>query len=303
MKITFLGTAASIPTKKRNLSAIILEYMGELFLFDCGEGTLRQMMIADINFMNINNIFISHIHADHIFGMGGLIQSMNFLERKKVLNIYGGVGIKEVVDKILSTGNFVLGSFEIKVHELQPKDTAIDEKKYSIKCFKTCHMRGSLGYIFEEKEKRKFLKEKALKLGIPEGPLFSKLQNGETIKIGEKIISPEDVLEKPQKGRKIVYTGDTTPCDEIIEASKDCDLLIHDATYSKEDKDIIKDHGHSTIEDAAKTAKKANAKKLYLTHISQRYINKEQLEKEARDIFKNSYIAEDFMTVKIEKKW
>lgn len=305
MKITFLGTAASIPTKKRNLSAIALEYLGELFLFDCGEGTLRQMMISDINFMNINHIFITHMHADHILGIGGLIQSMDFLERKKVLNIHGGFGIKEVMNKILSTGNFILDSFELKVHELNPEETvmALDEKKYAVKCFKTLHSKGSLGYVFEEKEKRKFLKEKALKLGIPEGPLYSKLQDGETIKTGGKTITPEDVLEKPQKGRKIVYTGDTIPCREIIEASKDCDLLIHDSTYSEADKELIKDHGHSTAEEAAKTAKKANAKKLYLTHISQRYANKEPLEKEAQSIFKNSYIAEDFTTIKIEKKW
>lgn len=302
MEITFLGTAASIPTKKRSLSSIVLEYMGEPFLFDCGEGTLRQMMIADINFMNINNIFITHMHADHILGLGGLIQSMDFLERKRVLHIYGGSGMKEVMDKILTTGNFILDSFRINVHEIS-EGIVLEEKKYAVECFKTLHSKSSLGYIFEEKEKRTFIKEKAIALGIPEGRLYAELQNGESIEFNGKTITPDEVLEEAKKGRKIVYTGDTMPCIEVEEASKDADMLIHDSTYSETDKEKIKDHGHSTAEEAAQTAKKAGAKKLYMTHISQRYANKKMLEQEAQKIFRNSYVAEDFTKVRIEKKW
>ncbi|MFN3527559.1 MAG: ribonuclease Z, partial [Candidatus Altarchaeaceae archaeon] len=157
----------------------------------------------------------------------------------------------------------------------------------------------SYGYVFEEKEKRKFLKEKALALGIPEGPLYSKLQRGETINFKGKIITPDEVLSDPIKGRKIVYTGDTIPCENVIKFSKDADVLIFDSSYSHQDIEKVSDHLHSTASQAAEIALKANVKSLYLVHISQRYKNTKILEEEARKIFKNTYVAKDFLTVKI----
>jgi len=228
MQIIFLGTGGSIPTRERGLSSLIIEYLNQLYLFDCGEGTLRQMMKYStknnkLNFMDIDNVFITHFHADHILGLGGLIHSMNFLERKKELNIYGGKGIKDVVEKILmvnsNNNQITLRNFKINIHQVS-EGLIFEEEKFKIYSFKTLHTEESFGYVFEEKEKRKFIKEKALALGIPESRLYSELQRGKTINFKGKIITPDDVLSEPIKGRKVVYTGDTMPCENVIKFSQ-----------------------------------------------------------------------------------
>ena len=299
MEIIFLGTAGAMPTEKRNLSGILLEYMEEYLLFDCGEGTQRQMRIAGINFMRIENIFITHLHADHFLGLGGLIQSMDFLERRRPLNIYGPVGLKDTMHHMLSMGTFKLDSLEVHVYEIN--DTIVLKgNRYTVSCTRTDHTPNSLAYCFEEDPKRKFLKDKALDLGVPEGRLFSRLQKGEEVEVGERTIRADDVLSEPIHGRKVVYTGDTRICDNVINMARDADLLIHDGTFSDEEIDKVKKAGHSTAKQAAEVAKKANVKLLYITHISQRYPNPKPLEKEAREVFAESYIAEDFMRVKVK---
>jgi len=300
MEIVFLGTAGAIPTEKRSLSAVFLDYMGEYFLFDCGEGTQRQMRIAKINFMKINNVFITHLHADHFMGLPGLMQSMDFLKRTKPLEIYGPIGLAKTVDHMLSLGTFVPDHLEIHVHEIMP-GVLIKGERYTISCVNTIHTGNSLGYCFQEEEKRKFLKAKALALGIPEGKLFSALQKGKSVEHKGKKYSPDQVLAPPIPGRKFIYTGDTKPSKQVTEMSAGADILIHDGTYSKEDEDRIEDVEHTTAAQAAEIAKKAKVKKLYLTHISQRYPDASILEKEARKIFPESYVAEDFMRIKIEK--
>lgn len=297
-----------MPTKDRGLPAVLIEYLNELFLFDCGEGTLRQIMICSskrngknkgknekINFMNINKIFITHFHADHIAGLIGIMNTMNFLERRSNMEIYGGKGISNLIKNLPVPKDAM--QF-IKIYEIS-EGQVVEGKGYKIIPFKTQHISESFGFVFEEKEKRKFLKEKAIALGIPEGKLYSKLQNGESINLDGKIIGPEDVLSESIKGRKIVYTGDTMPCENTIKFADDCDILIHDSTYSNIDIDKISDHGHTTALQAAEIAKKANAKSLFLIHISQRYANSKILEDEARKVFENSCVVEDFMSVQI----
>ncbi|RLI92778.1 MAG: ribonuclease Z [Candidatus Altiarchaeales archaeon] len=300
MEIIFLGTAGSIPTKERNLSAILIEYMNEYFLFDCGEGTQRQMRFADINFMRIDNIFITHLHADHFLGLGGLIQSMDFLERTRELNIYGPEGMKETMEHMLSMGTFILDSLRINVHEVS-EGLVLKNERYKITCVKTEHTQNSLAYCFEESPKRKFLRSRAIELGIPEGRLFSKLQRGETIEFNGRRITPDQVLSDPIPGRKVVYTGDTRPSERIVEFARNADILIHDSTLSFEDLNTERKIDHSSAREAAEIAKKANVKKLYLTHISQRYPDATKLEAEAREVFPESYVAEDLMRVKIKK--
>jgi len=304
MKVIFLGSGGSVPTKERGMPSVLIEYMNELFLFDCGEGTLRQIMIYSskngknkekINFMHINKIFISHFHADHIGGLIGIINTTNFFERKDPLEIYGGKGIEAIIRKLPIPNNAM--QF-VKTHEIS-ENSIIEGERYKIIPFKTIHAPESFGFVFEEKEKRKFLKEKAIALGIPEGKLYSKLQKGESINFNGKIITPDMVLSEPVKGRKIVYTGDTCPCENTIKFANDCDMLIHDSTYSNADIDKISDYGHTTALQAAEIAKKANAKSLFLIHISQRYTNPKILEDEAKKIFENSFVVHDFMTVKI----
>ncbi len=300
MELTFLGTSGAVPTRKRNLPSLLVEYLNECSLFDCGEGTQRQMLMTKINFMRIDHIFISHLHADHFLGLGGLIQSMNFLDRKKILEIYGPRGMKETMEHMLSMGTFTLSSFQLKVHEVN-EGLVMEGEKYKIFAKKNVHTPQSLAYSFEEKPKRKFLKSKALKLGIPEGKLFSKLQKGQEVKYKGKKFSPEQVLSKPIPGRKLVYSGDTRPCEKLIKFFKGADVLIHDATFSQEEEDKAKETGHSTAQEAAQIAKKAKVKKLFLTHISQRYPDAKNLETEAREIFPETYLAKDFQRIKVER--
>ncbi|OYT39179.1 MAG: ribonuclease Z [Candidatus Altiarchaeales archaeon ex4484_43] len=300
MELVFLGTSGCVPTRERNLSCILLEYLGEYFLFDCGEGSQRQMRFAGINFMRIDKVFITHLHADHFLGLGGMIQSMDFLERTRPLDIYGPRGLKKTMEHMLSMGTFKMDSMSVRVHEIKP-GLVIEGNRYKITCARTEHTENSLAYCFEEKPKRRFLKKRALELGVPEGRLFSKLQRGETVEIKGRKITPDQVLTKPIPGRKVVYTGDTRVCENIIKLAENADVLIHDGTFSHEELEKVAKAGHSTVKQAAEVAKKANVKRLFLTHISQRYTDPKKLEREAREIFPESYIAEDLMRIKIEK--
>jgi ribonuclease Z len=302
MQITFLGTSGCIPTEKRGLPAVHVDYLGEPMLFDCGEGTQRQMRFAGLNFMNIDNIYITHLHADHFFGLGGMIQSMDFLERTRPLTIHGPRGTKDAVDRILTTGSFVLDHLAVNVNETDGGQVYKGDR-YTITAAHTNHTRNSLAYCFTEDPHRKFQKQTALDLGVPESRLFSKLQNGETVEVKGKKITPDMVLSDPIPGRKLVYSGDTRPCQAVAELAKDADVLIHESMFSHEDLENTLDAAHSTTKQAAEIAKNAGAKRLYLIHISQRYTEPEKLQAEAREIFPETYVAEDFMKVAVAKHW
>ena len=302
MEITFLGTSGTIPTEKRGLPAVHLNYLGEPMLFDCGEGTQRQMRLAGLNFMNVDNVYLTHLHADHFLGLGGMLQSMDFLERKTPLTIHGPPGTKETIEKLLSLGTFQLDYLIVNTNEVG-EGLVYRGERYTVTCAKTAHTRNSVAYCFTEDPHRKFDKPKALKLGVPESRLFSKLQNGESVEVKGRTITPDMVLMDPIPGRKVVYTGDTRPCRAVEELAKGADVLIHECMFSHEDLEDVKDMAHSTTKQAAEIAKKAGVKRLHLTHISQRYTEPEKLQAEAREVFPESYIAEDFMKVKVDKHW
>ncbi len=300
LRITFLGTGGSTPTPNRNPSAIAVNREGELMLFDCGEGTQRQMMRAKTG-MTINSIFITHFHADHVLGIPGLLQTMALQGRERPLEIYGPRHVDKFLYHLLSLG-YAGRSFEVKAIELRPGDV-VRRAKYVIRAIKTLHNVTSIGYVLEEDMRPgRFNRERAIELGIKPGPLFSKLQSGHSISVNGKEIRPEQVLGPPRPGRKIVYTGDTRPCESVIEASKDADLLIHDSTLSEETKEYAIDYMHSTALEAAEVAKKASVRKLILTHISARYSDlgsASKLEEEARRVFENSEVARELMTVEV----
>jgi ribonuclease Z len=190
----------------------------------------------------------------------------------------------------------------VKVNEAD-EGLVCEGGRYTITAAHTDHTRNSIAYCFTENQHRRFNKQKALELGVPEGRLFSRLQNGETIEVNGKTITPDQVLSNPILGRKIVYTGDTRPCDAVVKLAEDADLLIHESMFIHEDLENTKDAAHSTAKQAAEVALKAGVKKLYLTHISQRYPETDKLLQEAREIFPETYIAEDFMKIKIPKHW
>ncbi|UTB33331.1 MAG: ribonuclease Z [Methanobacterium sp. ERen5] len=299
MEIIFLGTSSAIPTNNRNHSALALKAFGEIILFDCGEGTQRQMTRARLSPMKIDRIFVTHFHGDHILGIPGLIQSMAFRGRRDTLEIYGPPGIKELLNSMKKLGYFAL-SFNIAVHEIQ-EGTVLEEDDFKISAQLMKHSVENYAYCIEEKRAPKFIKEKALKLGIKPGPAYGKLQSGLPVKIGNKIIKPEEVLGEKRRGRKLVYSGDTLACEEMVDFSKDADVLIHESTFNNSHKEKAFETGHSTAEMAADIAKKAGVKKLVVTHISTRYKDVKTLEMEAVTVFEDSVVAEDLMRLEVEQ--
>lgn len=298
LRITFLGTGGTLPTPNRNPSAILINREGELMLFDCGEGTQQQMMRAKTG-MKVNSVFITHFHADHFLGIPGLIQTMSFNGRTEPLDIYGPAWTKQMVKLLIELGYYKL-EFKINAHELEDGEV-IDKGDYHIKAVGTDHGIPSLGYVLEEKRRTgRFNREKAIELGIPVGPLFSRLQKGEAVTINGRTILPSQVVGKSRPGRKIVYSGDTRPCESIEKASAGADLLIHDGTLAEELKDWAVETKHSTAKEAALLAKKAKVKQLILTHISSRYSEStELLYHDAKSVFENVKIAEELMEIEI----
>ena len=298
MEITFLGTSSAVHSYDRSHPSIALKAFGEVMLFDCGEGTQRQLIYARISPMKISEIFISHYHGDHILGLPGLIQSMGFRGRENKLTLYGPKGIDKIKNAIFDL-NFDKIDFPIEFIEIG-SETLIDNEEYVIKSQEVHHNIPALAYSIEEKKKPRFLRQKAIDLGVPVGPDFGRLHDGEEIEIDGRIIKPEQVLGPPRKGIKITYSGDTQPCSELTEFAKDSTLLIHESTYLSEDKDRAELHGHSTCTDAAKTAAESNSKELVLTHISTRYQNPKEMLDEAKEIFENTRLAKDLMKIKLQ---
>ncbi|ATZ61818.2 MAG: ribonuclease Z [Methanosarcinales archaeon Met12] len=297
LKITFLGTGGTMPTTSRSSSAIMIDRKGELLLFDCGEGAQRQMMKAKTGMINLTSIFITHYHGDHFLGIPGLIQTMSFQGRTEPLHIYGPAWTHQFVKMLTSLGYYKL-SFSVEDHEIKPGDK-IERPEYTIHAVKTEHGIPSIGYVLEENPLLgRFNREKAIELGVPPGPLFSKLHSGQSVFVAGNEIKPEQVVGKQRPGRKIVYTGDTRPCDAIIKMAKNADLLIHDGTLADDLQDWAIESKHSTAKEAATVANAAQCKELVLTHISSRYSDDpSSLLNGAKSIFKNVSIAQDFMEV------
>ncbi|MBR0271040.1 MAG: ribonuclease Z [Methanobrevibacter sp.] len=297
MEITFLGTSSAVHSYSRSHPSIALKAFGETILFDCGEGTQRQLIYAKISPMKISKIFITHYHGDHILGIPGLLQSMNFRGRESKLTIYGPEGLDNLRQAISHLG-FPNFDFPLEWVEID-SGTIIENEEYIIKAQRVKHNTLTLAYSVEELKKPRFLREKAIELGVPEGPLFGKLHNGIPVEVNGEIIQPEQVLGPPRKGNKLTYSGDTVPCEEMIEFSKNSTILIHESTYKAEDRDKADLHAHSTSTDAANIALQSGSKELILTHISTRYTELDDMLKESKEIFEKTRIAKDLMKVEL----
>ena len=297
MEITFLGTSSAVHSYTRSHPSIAIKAFGETILFDCGEGTQRQLIYAKISPMKISKIFITHYHGDHILGIPGLLQSMNFRGRETKLTVYGPKGLDNLRQAISNLG-FPNFDFPVEWIEIDT-GTVVENEEYVIKAQRVKHNTLTLAYSIEELKKPRFLRQKAIDLGVPVGPDFGRLHRGESVEVNGEIIKPEQVLGPPRKGHKITYSGDTMPCEEIINFAKDSTILIHESTYKAEDKDKADLHAHSTAVDAANIALNSNSKELILTHISTRYTEFDDLLKEAQEIFKNTKIAKDLMKLEL----
>jgi len=300
LKVIFLGTAAGVPTPQRSLPAILVQREGEQLMFDCGEGVQRQLFMAKCSLNKKMKIFITHMHGDHVLGLPGMLQTMALLNRERKLDVYGPPRIKDFLQGIRDTVPFVL-TFPLEIHEVEQAGVICDEEEYSVEAVPSKHVIPGYAYAYIEKPRPgRFYPEKAKSLGVPEGPLWSELQRGQKVKLANgHVVAPEDVAGTPRQGRKIVYTGDTRAFKALEKFAGGADLLIHDSTLGEELAARAKEYGHSTPDQAAETAKKAGVKKLVLTHISQRYEDTSTWLRQAKKIFKNTVVAEDFTTIQI----
>ncbi len=293
MRITFLGTAGSWPTKERNASAIALDTERELLLLDCGEGTQRQFFQSTSSFMRVRRIFLTHFHGDHFLGLPGLIQSMCLNNRTEPLDLYGPPDSREILERVLSLGYFTL-RFPVTIHPLAPGAT-VELDGVTVRTAEALHPVPSLAYRVEEAPKRgRFDGEKARALGI-RGAHFARLEAGETVVVNGRSIPPEEVMGPPRAGRSIVYSGDSAPSEKIAALAHGATVLIHEATTMEELESQANDWGHSSARQAAAIAREAEVGELFLTHFSARYKELEPLEQEARALFPGSRTARDLL--------
>ena len=292
-----------MPTLKRSLPSVVVECPRQLWMFDCGENTQRQMMQAKVSFHRKLKVFLTHLHGDHVLGLPGVLQTMALMDRKEPVQVYGPKGIKDFLVCTKETLNFGL-TFPVEIYEILSEGTIIDDEEYSLIAAKSNHAVESYAYAFEEKPRAgKFYPRKAKELGIPVGELWSKLQSGQEVTLPNgKVVRPSDVMGPPRSGRKIVYTGDTRPFDGFAKFAADADLVIHESTFddSLEEKAAL--DGHSTPSQAAAQAKAAGAKQLVLTHVSARYPDASLLLEQAKKVFADTVVAEDFMEIKLPLK-
>lgn len=289
MKVWTVGTSSAAPSTDRNLAANCISYNGERILFDCGEGTQKTLMEEKIGLMKISRIFISHWHADHFSGLLGLIQTMEMEGREEPLYIYGPPRTEEFTDRILDTGYFNR-SYDIFVEDLVEGDEMVGEG-YKVKPFEVEHGVNAFGFVFKEEASRKADKNKMKKLGLESSPKIGDLKNGKSIEWEGETIEPNEVV-KAVPGRKIVYSGDTEKCENMVKNANDADLLIHESTCLH---DIIEDRdGHTSAKQAGKIAEKADVEKLVLTHFSRRYRGEEEkLKEEAEKEFEVVELGDD----------
>lgn len=298
MQIVFLGTSGSWPTPKRSVSAIAIKRGPEILLFDCGEGTQRQFMLSTLSFMQITRIFVTHFHGDHFLGLPGLVQSMSMNGREAPLDVYGPRGIEKLVSELLSLGYFT-PAFPVRSKEL-PAGTHIDCGDYVVQAFEAIHTVPGLSYVLEEKPRAgRFSLERARELGIPEGPLFSRLQDGHPVTVQGRTVHPDAVMGPPRRGRKIVYTGDSMPSETLLERARGADVLIHDATSDAALEEKANRYGHSSSRQAAVVAKGAGVGLLVLTHLSPRYEDPASILADAKAVFDRVQVAEDFAEIDV----
>jgi len=293
MRLTFLGTAGSWPTKERSASAIALDLDSELVLLDCGEGTQRQFFQSSASFMRVRRIFLTHFHGDHFLGLPGLIQSMSLNRREEPLDIYGPPDAEEMVRRALGMGYFTL-HFPVTVHALAPEQS-VELDGYTVRTAAAEHPVPAISYRIEEAAKRgRFDGPKAHALGI-HGADFAKLEAGDPVRVGGRVVHPSDVMGAPRPGRSIVYSGDTAPAESVRKLARGATILIHEATAAQEIEREANEWGHSSARQAAECARVADVGALFLTHFSARYKELEPLEAEARVVFPGSTAARDLL--------
>lgn len=305
LKLTFLGTGAACPTVERNVSSLALARDGETLLFDCGEGTQRQMMRYGVGF-SFREIFFTHWHSDHMLGVIGLLRTLGLLNvfgdeaRREGLTLYGPKGARRILGQALDVGIERI-KFPVEIVELNVGDV-LRRDEYDLVTFATEHRADTIGYALVEHQRLgRFNPDRARALGVPEGPLWGQIHKGEAVTLPDgRRVTPEELVGQSRPGRKVVISGDTRPVPSLLEAARGADLLVHEATFSHEERERAVETGHSTALEAAEIARDAGVRRLVLTHISPRYSREApELLAEARAIFPETTVARDGMEIEI----
>ncbi len=307
LTLTFLGTSAARPTVERGVSALAVMREGETLLFDCGEGTQRQLMRYGVGF-TFADVFFTHFHADHFLGITGLVRTLALQGRTDPLRLFGPRGAERYLGAALKLG-VERAAFDVEIHELQAGDR-LPRGGYDLEAIDVRHGREALGYAIREHQRLgRFDPEQARALGVPEGPLWGRLHRGETVEWEEpgdggavvrRVADPAALVGPPRPGRLVVYSGDTRPCESLVTAAEGADVLVHEATFGQEEQDRAKETEHSTAVEAAQVALAAKVRRLVLTHLSARYSAiPDVLRDEAREVFLETTVARDGMVLEV----
>lgn len=309
VEITFLGTSSGVPTRSRNVSSVALRLpqRAEVWLFDCGEGTQHQFLRSELKTSQIQKIFVTHMHGDHIFGLMGLLASSGLSGMGQSIDLYGPPDLKAYLRACEKYSQMHL-SRRISVSRVQP-GVVYEDGEYAVSCLQLKHRVPAFGYRIEEKDRPgRFQIDKAKALGIPPGPVYGKLKEGESITLEDgRKIKGKDLCDPPEPGRKVVYCTDTVFCEAAVELAQDADVLIHEATFAHQDAQLAFDRLHSTSTMAAQVALAAGVKQLILTHFSPRYapgntITLDNLLAEAKSIFPKTIMARDFLSYEVPRR-
>ncbi len=305
MRITFLGTSAGVPTRARNVScvALRLEQRGEVWLFDCGEGTQHQLIRSNLNISQITRIFITHLHGDHIYGLMGLLATCGMAGHARGIEVYGPRGLQEYMRESERYTQMRF-SYPVGVNTITAGGMVFEDEDVVVTCALLKHRLPAFGYRVTERDRPGvFDVEGARAAGIPAGPLYGKLKRGERVTLADgRAFDGADFCGPTEKGRSVVYCTDTVYCESAVELARDADLLIHEATFARDEEALARRSMHSTTVMAARVAKEASVRQLFITHLSPRYVHgapvtPEDLLREAREIFPDTELAHDFLSV------
>lgn len=304
MKIVLLGTSSAVPTLTRGLSCTALIREGDVFLFDCGEGTQLQMMRSGVKRSRIHSIFIGHLHGDHLYGIAGLLSTLHLDGRETPLNVFGPEGLRVFLNAAFRTSDLQF-SFKLTIQEFPRgyKGRVLEEEEFYVEALPLDHSIFCLGWRFQEKPKPGiFNLERAQELGIPRGPLYGMLQHGESVKLDDgRVIAPDMVLGDARRGKSVVYCLDTQFSQRSIQLADKCTALIHETTFGPDAVEMARERKHSTMEDAARVAREAGAENLIATHFSSRYDGRQlaEIREAARGVFENITTGRDLLEIEI----
>ncbi len=297
LDLVFFGTSGSVPTAQRAPSALLVRRGGERLLFDCGEGTQRQLLRSTVGLIELREVFLSHFHADHYLGLPGMLKTFALRGREVPLDVYGPPGVRE----LFSTLRRVFGklTYGLEVVELEPGDV-LERDGYNLVTFPVAHGVQALGFaLVEHPRPGRFDVSASDALGVPPGPERGLLQAGESVQLADgRVVTPDEVLGEPRPGRKVVLSGDTAPSPTVLEAARGAEVLVHEATFLEEERERARETAHSTALEAAEIAREAEVGLLAVTHLSNRYFGPE-VAREARTIFPETVVPKDFDVIDV----